>query len=281
MTTSSTSSATTNSAAGTAATAEPSTFNSNDDEAAAERIPLTAGSLVDVPSGRWHRHVEATDPVELYHAPGEGFPRRDPADGARKSEPPPVASAERTPHPRCGILFGRLAPRLVRERHGARPREMPVAVRRGRHRTGVSEFPGRRYPQAVGQGASVPGRVRSAADRGGVDAHERVRAPGRSRPTASRCTRRRWGRGRWSCSATGSRSRGTRGATSCRRSPPPATRPWPPTCGATARRAAGRRRRLHHLHLVGDVVGTIAALGEGRPWSSVTTGARRSHGSRR
>ena len=82
MTTSSTSSATTNSAAGTAATAEPSTFNSNDDEAAAERIPLTAGSLVDVPSGRWHRHVEATDPSSSTTHPAkasrEGSCRRGP-----------------------------------------------------------------------------------------------------------------------------------------------------------------------------------------------------------
>jgi mannose-6-phosphate isomerase-like protein (cupin superfamily) len=44
-----------------------------------ERVPLTAGSLVVVPRGRWHRHVDATDLVELYHTPGQSLGSDDPS----------------------------------------------------------------------------------------------------------------------------------------------------------------------------------------------------------
>src|SRR5262245_3259252 len=44
-----------------------------------ERVPLTAGSLVVVPCGRWHRHVDADNLVELYHTPGQSLGCDDPA----------------------------------------------------------------------------------------------------------------------------------------------------------------------------------------------------------
>jgi mannose-6-phosphate isomerase-like protein (cupin superfamily) len=44
-----------------------------------ERVPLTAGALVVVPRGRWHRHVDADDLVELYHTPGQSIGCDDPA----------------------------------------------------------------------------------------------------------------------------------------------------------------------------------------------------------
>jgi mannose-6-phosphate isomerase-like protein (cupin superfamily) len=44
-----------------------------------ERVPLTAGSLVVVPRGRWHRHVDANDLIELYHTPGLSLGCDDPA----------------------------------------------------------------------------------------------------------------------------------------------------------------------------------------------------------
>jgi hypothetical protein len=51
----------------------PSSFASN------ERVPLDAGSLVVVPRGRWHRHVDAEHLVELYHTPGQSLGCEDPA----------------------------------------------------------------------------------------------------------------------------------------------------------------------------------------------------------
>jgi hypothetical protein len=36
-----------------------------------ELVPLAAGSLVVVLRGRWNRHVDAEDLVELYHTPGD------------------------------------------------------------------------------------------------------------------------------------------------------------------------------------------------------------------
>ena len=47
-----------------------------------ERVPLTAGSLVVVPRGRWHRHVDADDLVELYHTPGQSLACDDPSTGS-------------------------------------------------------------------------------------------------------------------------------------------------------------------------------------------------------
>jgi len=44
-----------------------------------ERVPLNAGSLVVVPRGRWHRHVDADNLVELYHTPGQSLGSEDPA----------------------------------------------------------------------------------------------------------------------------------------------------------------------------------------------------------
>jgi mannose-6-phosphate isomerase-like protein (cupin superfamily) len=42
-------------------------------------VPLQAGALVVVPRGRWHRHVDASDLVELYHTPGQSLSCGDPA----------------------------------------------------------------------------------------------------------------------------------------------------------------------------------------------------------
>ena len=65
-----------------------------------------------------------------------------------------------------------------------------------------------------------------------------------------------------SCS-TASRSPGTRGATSSRRWPTPASTSSRPTCAATARPTAPRTiERYTLLHLVGDMVGLLDALGE-------------------
>jgi hypothetical protein len=44
-----------------------------------QRIPLTAGSLVVVPRGRWHRHVDAVNLVELYLTPGQSLRSNDPS----------------------------------------------------------------------------------------------------------------------------------------------------------------------------------------------------------
>jgi mannose-6-phosphate isomerase-like protein (cupin superfamily) len=44
-----------------------------------QSIPLTAGSLVVVPRGRWHRHVDAVNLVELYHTPGQSLSSNDPS----------------------------------------------------------------------------------------------------------------------------------------------------------------------------------------------------------
>lgn len=49
------------------------------DPAGNETVPLTAGSLVVVPCGRWHRHVDADNLVELFHTPGESLHTADPA----------------------------------------------------------------------------------------------------------------------------------------------------------------------------------------------------------
>ncbi len=68
------------------------------------------------------------------------------------------------------------------------------------------------------------------------------RCPPRRLPLArgdvagTRSTASRPARARWSCSSTASPSRGTRGVTSSRRSPRPATGRWPSTCAATAGR---------------------------------------------
>jgi mannose-6-phosphate isomerase-like protein (cupin superfamily) len=44
-----------------------------------EVVPLAGGSLVVVPRGRWHRHVDADNLVELYHTPGTSLGCDDPA----------------------------------------------------------------------------------------------------------------------------------------------------------------------------------------------------------
>lgn len=40
---------------------------------------LTAGAMVVVPQGRWHRHVDARELVEMYFTPGESLHSDDPA----------------------------------------------------------------------------------------------------------------------------------------------------------------------------------------------------------
>jgi len=49
------------------------------DAAGNRQVPLTAGSLVVVPRGTWHRHVDALDLVELYHTPGQSLGTDDPS----------------------------------------------------------------------------------------------------------------------------------------------------------------------------------------------------------
>lgn len=44
-----------------------------------QRVPLPAGSLLVVPRGRWHRHVDAVHLIELYHTPGQSISCTDPA----------------------------------------------------------------------------------------------------------------------------------------------------------------------------------------------------------
>lgn len=44
-----------------------------------QRVRLEAGSLVVVPRGRWHRHVDAADLIELYHTPGQSLACDDPS----------------------------------------------------------------------------------------------------------------------------------------------------------------------------------------------------------
>jgi mannose-6-phosphate isomerase-like protein (cupin superfamily) len=44
-----------------------------------ELVPLQAGSLLVISRGRWHRHVDADDLVELYHTPGQSLSCEDPA----------------------------------------------------------------------------------------------------------------------------------------------------------------------------------------------------------
>ena len=41
-------------------------------------VPLEAGQLVVVPRGRWHRHVDAVDLVEMYFTPGVSLHTDDP-----------------------------------------------------------------------------------------------------------------------------------------------------------------------------------------------------------
>jgi mannose-6-phosphate isomerase-like protein (cupin superfamily) len=51
-------------------------------DAGKERVALTAGSLLVVPRGRWHRHVDADNLVELYHTPGQSLGCDDPASAS-------------------------------------------------------------------------------------------------------------------------------------------------------------------------------------------------------
>ncbi len=50
-------------------------------------VALSAGELVVVPRGYWHRHVDAVDLVEMFHTPGESLHTDDPA-GEPRREPP-------------------------------------------------------------------------------------------------------------------------------------------------------------------------------------------------
>ena len=52
-----------------------------------ELVPLQAGSLVVIPRGRWHRHVDADDLVELYHTPGLSLSSEDPATASGTDGP--------------------------------------------------------------------------------------------------------------------------------------------------------------------------------------------------
>ena len=49
------------------------------DHAGNQRVPFDAGPLVVVPRGRWHRHVDAANLVELYHTPGQSLGCEDPS----------------------------------------------------------------------------------------------------------------------------------------------------------------------------------------------------------
>ena len=49
------------------------------DSAGNEHVPLEAGSLVVVPRGRWHRHVDASNLTELYFTPGQSLSCTDPS----------------------------------------------------------------------------------------------------------------------------------------------------------------------------------------------------------
>ena len=86
-----------------------------------------------------------------------------------------------------------------------------------------------------------------------------------SRPTASACTSPRPVTGRSSCSATAFRSPGTRGATSSAPSPQAGFHAVAPDMrgyGQTDRPEAIDQYTL--LHLVGDMVGLLDALGRAR-----------------
>lgn len=71
------------------------------------------------------------------------------------------------------------------------------------------------------------------------------------------------GKVRWCFSATGSQNYGTPGVISFQRWQQQVFMPWLPTCAATVRRI-GRRplTNTRFLHLVGDMVGLLDALGQ-------------------
>lgn len=48
-----------------------------------ERVPLTGGSRIVVPRGRWHPHVDADNLVELHFTPGPSLHADDPASECR------------------------------------------------------------------------------------------------------------------------------------------------------------------------------------------------------
>ena len=47
-----------------------------------DTVPLAAGQMVVVPRGRWHRHVDAVDLVEMFHTPGQSLHTDDPGSEA-------------------------------------------------------------------------------------------------------------------------------------------------------------------------------------------------------
>ena len=49
------------------------------DPAGNELVALGAGQLVVVPQGRWHRHVDAVELVEMFFTPGESLHSEDPS----------------------------------------------------------------------------------------------------------------------------------------------------------------------------------------------------------
>ena len=53
------------------------------DPAGNERVSLTAGELVVMPRGKWHRHVDAVDLVEMFHTPGRSLHTDDPATASQ------------------------------------------------------------------------------------------------------------------------------------------------------------------------------------------------------
>ncbi|MGI5130808.1 hypothetical protein ACQEVB_28660 [Pseudonocardia sp. CA-107938] len=52
------------------------------------RLTLSAGQFTIVPKGRWHRHVDARDVVELFHTPGATV--NSDADDPRGAEAAPL-----------------------------------------------------------------------------------------------------------------------------------------------------------------------------------------------
>ena len=150
--------------------------------------------------------------LPLRHRPLSGHRHRCGLDG------PGLAASLRRPH-RC-----RRAPRDPTLGLGLRTERAAVDRVVARSRTIVGSGRCRPRLRCGGTGEEGPWSTDSST--------------GRSRRTGSRSTRWRWAKVRWWCSATGSRSPGTRGGISSRRSPLPGTGRWPSTCVATGRPAS-------------------------------------------
>jgi mannose-6-phosphate isomerase-like protein (cupin superfamily) len=62
-------------------------------------VPLTAGTVVVVPKGHWHRHTNVRDVVEVFFTPGTTLettaddPRNVPMGALRRDDEPPSVAA--------------------------------------------------------------------------------------------------------------------------------------------------------------------------------------------